>query len=147
MTTLDRLCLIIEYIFNIIAGKSYCHFGLITTDYLRGVEEYFATLQIRQVDTRIDQKINKCSGGMTNISADILLVFETICSILPTYNEMAKFKCGEILSCVSYTSDTHMHISYDYNMCTYNIPVLKDHHWAKFTSLQTYVIFKQKFNV
>ena len=48
------------------------------------------------------------------------------------------------LTTYSYTSDTHMYISYDYSMCTYNIPVLKDHHWAKFTPVFKHMWYLNK---
>ena len=52
------------------------------TTNIRGMQEYFATLQIRQVDNKIDQKKSKYSGGMAMTRpADILLVFVTICRV------------------------------------------------------------------
>ena len=52
---------------------------------LRGVQEYFVTLQIRHVAIKIDQKRRECSGRMTISQLICCLFLSQYVVFLPTY--------------------------------------------------------------
>ena len=68
------------------------------------MQEYFATLLIRQVDNKwqqVKQMLGNNGNDKTNISADILLLCNNLQSFSQLMMKIAKLKCGEILSYAS----------------------------------------------